>query len=75
MVSDAEKYKAQDEEVRKKAEAKNVLEGYCFGVRNSMIQEQFAQALSQEARTLSTAKSTKHSAGLIFSSALRNDFS
>mgnify|MGYP000772144179 FL=1 len=47
MVSDAEKYKAQDEEVRKKVEAKNALEGYCFGVRNSLSQEQFANALSQ----------------------------
>ena len=47
MVSDAEKYKAQDEEVRKKVEAKNALEGYCFGVRNSLSQEQFAKALSQ----------------------------
>ena len=36
MVADAEKYKAQDEEVRKKVEAKNALEGYCFGVRNSI---------------------------------------
>ncbi|KAH0793390.1 cytoplasmic heat shock protein 70 [Histomonas meleagridis] len=45
--TDAEKYKAQDEEVRKKVEAKNALEGYCFGVRNSLNQEQFANALSQ----------------------------
>ncbi|EAY02433.1 cytoplasmic heat shock protein 70, putative [Trichomonas vaginalis G3] len=36
MVSDAEKYKAQDEEAKKKIEAKNGLEGYCFGVRNSV---------------------------------------
>jgi L1 cell adhesion molecule like protein len=36
MVADAEKYKAQDEELKKKVEAKNALEGYCFGVRNSV---------------------------------------
>ena len=36
MVADAEKYKAQDEEVKKRVEAKNALEGYCFGVRNSI---------------------------------------
>jgi L1 cell adhesion molecule like protein len=36
MVNDAEKFKAQDEEVRKKVEAKNGLEGYLFGVRNSI---------------------------------------
>jgi L1 cell adhesion molecule like protein len=45
MVSDAEKFKAQDEELKKKVEARNALEGYCFGVRNSINQEQFAAAL------------------------------
>jgi L1 cell adhesion molecule like protein len=48
MVSDAEKFKAQDEDLRKKVEAKNSLEGYCFGVRNSMNQEQFGAALKPE---------------------------
>lgn len=52
MVSDAEKFQAEDEEIRKKVEAKNALEGYCFGVRNSLTQEQFAQALSQEDKDL-----------------------
>lgn len=47
MVADAEKFKAQDEEVRKKVEAKNALEGYCFGVRNSLSNEQFANAVPQ----------------------------
>ncbi|KAK8865545.1 hypothetical protein M9Y10_011101 [Tritrichomonas musculus] len=37
----------QDEEVRKKVEAKNALEGYCFGVRNSLSNEQFANAIPQ----------------------------
>ena len=52
MVSDAEKYKEQDELVRKKVEAKNALEGYCFGVRNSLSNEQFAAALQQEDKDL-----------------------
>ena len=30
MVADADKYKAQDEAIRKKVEAKNSLENYCF---------------------------------------------
>ena len=30
MVQDAEKYKAEDELVKKKVEAKNALENYCF---------------------------------------------
>ena len=47
MVADAEKYKEADEQVRKKVEAKNALEGYCFGVRNSLSNEQFASAISQ----------------------------
>lgn len=47
MVADAEKYKAQDELVRKKIEAKNALEGYCYGVKNSLNNEQFASAVSQ----------------------------
>jgi L1 cell adhesion molecule like protein len=48
MVADAERVKAADEEIRKKVEAKNALEGYCFGVRNSINQEQFAAALKPE---------------------------
>jgi L1 cell adhesion molecule like protein len=48
MVADAEKFKSQDEELKKKVEAKNALEGYCFGVRNSINQEQFAAALKPE---------------------------
>ena len=47
MVADAEKFKAEDEKIKKKVEAKNALEGYCFGVRNSMNNEQLAGALQQ----------------------------
>ena len=38
MVADAEKYKAEDEAIRQRVDAKNKLEGYCFGVRNSINQ-------------------------------------
>jgi L1 cell adhesion molecule like protein len=38
MVSDVEKFKTADEELKKKIEARNALEGYCFGVRNSINQ-------------------------------------
>ena len=47
MVADAERFKAQDEEVRKKVEARNGLEGYCFGVRNSLNEPQLSQAVDQ----------------------------
>jgi L1 cell adhesion molecule like protein len=36
MVKEAEKYKDEDEEIRQKVDGKNALEGYCFGVRNSI---------------------------------------
>jgi L1 cell adhesion molecule like protein len=39
MVTNAEKFKDADEAVQKKIKAKNALEDYCFGVRNSLNQE------------------------------------
>jgi L1 cell adhesion molecule like protein len=46
MVADADRFKAADEEIRQKIEAKNVLEGYCFGVRNSINEEKLAAVLN-----------------------------
>jgi len=39
MVSEAEKYKDEDEANKTKIEAKNGLENYCFQVRNSLSEE------------------------------------
>jgi len=39
MVQDAEKYKDEDEKTRKKVEARNGLENYCFQVRNTLNDE------------------------------------
>jgi L1 cell adhesion molecule like protein len=39
MVSEAEKYAAEDEQNKKKIEAKNGLENYCFSMRNTMQEE------------------------------------
>jgi L1 cell adhesion molecule like protein len=36
MVQDAEKYKAEDEEHKKKIEAKNAVENYAYNMRNTM---------------------------------------
>jgi L1 cell adhesion molecule like protein len=47
MVADAERFKVQAEEVRKKIEARNGLEGYCFGVRSSLNEPPQAQAVDQ----------------------------
>ncbi|XP_058206986.1 heat shock 70 kDa protein-like [Rhododendron vialii] len=45
MVKDAEKYKAEDEEVKKKVEAKNALENYAYNMRNTMKDEKIASKL------------------------------
>ena len=47
MVSEAETHRAADEELRKRVEARNGLEGYCFGVRNSLNEPQLSQTISQ----------------------------
>ena len=48
MVSDAEKFKAEDEAARATVEAKNKLENYAYSVRNSLREEQVAAKLSGE---------------------------
>ncbi|XP_015584232.2 heat shock 70 kDa protein-like [Ricinus communis] len=45
MVQDAEKYKSEDEEVKKKVEAKNALENYAYNMRNTIKDEKFAGKL------------------------------
>ncbi|OMP01636.1 Heat shock protein 70 family [Corchorus capsularis] len=48
MVKDAEKYKAEDEDVKKKVEAKNALENYAYNMRNTVKDEKFAAKLRPE---------------------------
>eukprot|EP00246_Nothoceros_aenigmaticus_P000453 TRINITY_DN1067_c0_g1_i1.p1 TRINITY_DN1067_c0_g1~~TRINITY_DN1067_c0_g1_i1.p1 ORF type:complete len:653 (-),score=178.27 TRINITY_DN1067_c0_g1_i1:57-2015(-) len=50
MVQDAEKYKSEDEETKKKVEAKNGLENYAYNMRNTVRDEKFAGKLSPEDR-------------------------
>ncbi|KAL7134497.1 hypothetical protein ABFS83_11G030000 [Erythranthe nasuta] len=45
MVRDAERYKAEDEEVKRKVEAKNALENYAYNMRNTVRDEKFAGKL------------------------------
>ena len=53
MVADAEKYKADDERVRQQIEAKNKLEGYCFGVKNSLNQmSNINESLKQQIQSI-----------------------
>jgi len=39
LVKDAEKYKNEDEAVKKKVEAKNGLENYCYSIKNTIKDE------------------------------------
>jgi len=56
LVKEAEQYKAEDEVVRAKIEAKNVLENYAFSVRNTIKDPQVADKISEEDKeTLSKA--------------------
>jgi L1 cell adhesion molecule like protein len=45
MVSDAEKYKGEDESNRKKVEAKNHLENYAYSMRNTIRDEKVSSKL------------------------------
>ncbi|KAG4378615.1 hypothetical protein AAZX31_17G070300 [Glycine max] len=48
MVKDAERYKAEDEEVKKKVEAKNSLENYAYNMRNTIKDEKIGGKLSPD---------------------------
>ncbi|CAM6033814.1 unnamed protein product [Sphagnum compactum] len=45
MVQDAEKYKAEDEEVKKKVDAKNGLENYAYNMKNTIRDDKIAGQL------------------------------
>ncbi|KAG1364388.1 heat shock 70 kDa protein [Cocos nucifera] len=47
MVRDAERYKAEDEEVKKKVEAKNALENYAYNMRNTVRDDKIKSKLSE----------------------------
>ena len=39
MIKDAEKFKDEDDKVKNKIEAKNKLEGYCFSIRSTVLDD------------------------------------
>ncbi|RYY35334.1 molecular chaperone DnaK, partial [archaeon] len=56
MVSEAERFKADDEANRSRVEAKNSLENYAFNVRNSVADEKVKAKLSEsDQKTIETA--------------------
>merc|ERR1719443_2289011 len=51
MVNDAEKYKAEDELIKKKIEAKNGFENYCFQMKNTLNEEKLKDVFTPEEKT------------------------
>lgn len=51
MVNDAEKYKAEDELIKKKIEAKNAFENYCFQMKNTLNEEKLKEVFTAEEKT------------------------
>ena len=51
MVNEAEKYKADDEMVRQKVEARNALESYAYNMRNTVNEETVKSKLSESDRS------------------------
>jgi len=56
LVKEAEKFKGEDEILRKKVEAKNGLENYTYSVRNSLNDEKLKDKFKEEEKTTVTAK-------------------
>jgi len=51
MVQDAEKYKAEDEAMKNKVEARNGFENYLYQMKNTPNDEKLKQAFTDEDRT------------------------
>lgn len=48
MVNDAEKYKGEDELMKRKIEAKNGFENYCFQMKNTLNEEKLKEKFTDE---------------------------
>jgi len=48
LVKEAETYKAEDEIIKKKVEAKNALENYTYSIRNTLNDEKVKDKFSEE---------------------------
>ena len=57
MVQEAEKYKSEDEDARKRIEAKNALENYAFNMRNTIKDDKVCcQCCSSDADKVVTSQ-------------------
>merc|ERR1712093_25457 len=51
LVMEAERYKDEDEKLKKKVEAKNGLEAYCFQIKNQLQEEKLKDKFTEEDKT------------------------
>jgi len=59
LVKEAEKYKTEDEIIKKKVEAKNGLENYTYSIRNTLNDEKLKDKFSaEEKKTIEDAVKT-----------------
>jgi len=54
MVREAEKFKNEDEKVKKRVEAKNALENYCYNIRTSLNDEKIKDKLGSDRDRIET---------------------
>jgi len=52
MVNEAEKFKGEDEKIKKRIEAKNALENYCFSMKNTLNDEKLKDKFTEEDKTV-----------------------
>lgn len=48
MVSEAEKFKGEDEKMKKRIEAKNSFENYCFQMKNTLNDEKLKEKFTED---------------------------
>jgi len=51
MVQDAEKYKDEDAKIKKRVEAKNALENYCYTMKNTLNEEKLKEKFTEADKT------------------------
>lgn len=59
MIKEAERYKDQDEKVRKRVEAKNGLESYCVSVKHTLDDEKLQDKFDSSEKDSVKAKVTE----------------
>jgi len=52
MVSEAEKFKGEDEKMKKRIEAKNSFENYCFQMKNTLNDEKLKEKFTEDDKKL-----------------------